>query len=115
MGCCGVSLFCALVTLNHRMSKMVNVADAAVLADGVQLRLIMVNGTLSFVMISDTTIESINGSKWKVRTKVDGRIVILQFDFNQNEDNKYFGHTKELIDKELCLAAVNPNVHKIEF
>ena len=60
-------------------------------------------------MVKDTLIEQIVDQKWKVRTKVDGRDVLLSFDFNENK------FPKELIDKELCLAVVNPDVEKIEF
>ena len=34
MSCCGFSLFCLMVTMNHWMMRKVGVADAAVLADG---------------------------------------------------------------------------------
>ena len=68
----------------------------------------MFSGKIHHVLVKDTKLRKIKNFMWDVETEVNGRPLKMVFDFNP-------ANPKELVDKELCLAIVNPAVHKVTF
>ena len=69
----------------------------------------MFNGKIHQLLVKDTKLVSIQKSYyWDVESQVEGNKIKMMFDFNPAKP-------KELIDKQLCLAIVNPDVHRVNF
>ena len=108
MGCGGLSLIFLMGTMNYTMTSFTTVADARLSADGELLNVTTVKGWNSNIPLKDISLEKIHQARWYCLAKVNGRRVQLYFDYIDT-------NPKQLIDKELCLAVMDPDVHKIKF
>ena len=106
MGCSGLSLIFLMGTMNFQMMQFTTVTDARLSADGELLNVTTLKGWNASIALKDITLEKILQARWYVIAQVNGRRVQLYLDFIDT-------NPKSLIDKELCLAVMDPDVHKI--
>ena len=93
-------------SMNFQMMQFTTATDARLSADGELLNVTTLKGWNASIALKDISLEKIHQARWYVIAQINGRRVSLYFDFIDT-------NPKSLIDKELCLAVVDPDVHKI--
>ena len=107
VACSGLSIFFTAGFLNYNMTMTLCVADAQLRSDGENVRIILYDGRTY-----DVPVKAI---RWTKRTK--DRILVDTIDEKGKPRKFLFDFSKarpqQLIDKELCMAVMHPDVHKI--
>lgn len=109
LGCSGLSLFFAVGFLNHKMNITLSVADAKVKANGEMLSMVVYDGRSFDVPIKNIRWNGSVGDKAQVDTvDQDGRMRRFIFDFSKTRP-------QQLVNKELCMAVLHPDVHRVNW
>jgi len=109
LGCSGLSFFLTVGFINYMMTMTLCVADASVKSDGEKVSVILYDGKSYDVPIKDISWYKVSKDKCMV-SSIDekGRARRFLFDFSKVRP-------QQLIDKELCMAILHPDVHRIQW
>ena len=109
LACSGWSVYFASQFFSYQTTISLSVADASLKSDGEKAIIILYDGRIYDVLIKNMNwFRGINDRLLVKYLDEKGKTHGFVFDFSKRRRS-------ELIDKELCMAIIHPDVHRIQW